>query len=221
MASTTTMYMMVYGRRAKTVKLADGTTADASTYGRKTGQIKVKDLNGDGKIDGTNDRAIVGKVRPDWTAGLTNTFTYKQWELSAFIYARMGFDVKAGALTLDGRYMQRSINYFVEGHNENADYYAPGINGESADTYQSSQNYLDGSYIKVRNINLGYNFKPSQLKKTGLSSVKIYAQCMNPFSIYRATDWLDTDFVNYSNNTKAMGATSATRSFVMGVNIGF
>jgi TonB-linked SusC/RagA family outer membrane protein len=208
-------------KTGQTVTLADGTTADASTYGRKTGQIKVKDLNGDGKIDGTNDRAIVGKVRPDWSAGLTNTFTYKQWELSAFIYARMGFDVRAGALTLDGRYMQRSINYFVEGHNENADYYAPGINGESADTYQSSQNYQDGSYIKVRNINLGYNFKPSQLKKTGLSSVKIYAQCMNPFSIYRATDWLDTDFVNYSNNTKAMGATSATRSFVMGVNIGF
>ncbi len=208
-------------KTGQTVTLADGTTADASTYGRKTGQIKVKDLNGDGKIDGNNDRAVVAKFRPDWTAGLTNTFTYKQWELSAFIYARMGFDVKAGALTLDGRYMQRSINYFVEGYNENADYYAPGINGESADTYQSSQNYSDGSYIKVRNINLGYTFTPKQLKKTGLSSVKIYAQCMNPFSIYRATDWFDADFVSYANNTRTWCATSATRSFVMGVNIGF
>ncbi len=208
-------------KTGQTVTLADGTTADASTYGRKTGQIKVKDLNGDGKIDGTNDRAIVGKSRPDWSAGLTNTFTYKQWELSAFIYSRVGFDVKAGALTLDGRYMQRSIDYFIAGYNEDAEYYAPGINGESADTYQSSQNYQDGSYVKVRNINLGYNFTPRQLKKTGLSSVKIYAQCMNPFTIYRATDWLDTDFVSYANNTRTMGATSATRSFVMGVNIGF
>lgn len=208
-------------KTGQTVTLADGTTADASTYGRKTGQIKVKDLNGDGKIDGNNDRAVVAKWSPDWTAGLTNTLTYKQWELSALVVARMGFDVKTGALTLDGRYMQRSINYFVEGHNENADYYAPGINGESADTYQSAQNYQDGSYIKVRNINLGYNFKPSQLKKTGLSSVKIYAQCMNPFSIYRATDWFDADFVSYANNARTWAATSATRSFVMGVNIGF
>lgn len=208
-------------KTGQTVTLADGTTADASTYGRKTGQIKVKDLNGDGKIDGNNDRAVVANFLPDWIAGLTNTFTYKQWELSAFIYARMGFDVRAGALTLDGRYMQRSINYFVEGYNENADYYAPGINGESADTYQGIQNYSDGSYIKVRNINLGYTFNRKQLKKTGLSSVKIYAQCMNPFSIYRATDWFDADFASYANNTKTWAATSATRSFVMGVNIGF
>lgn len=207
-------------KTGQTVKLADGTDADCTKYGRKTGQIKVKDLNGDGKID-AEDRKIVGKVRPDWSGGITNTFNYKQWELSCFIYARMGFDVKAGAANLDGRYMQRSINYFVAGHNENADYYAPGINGESADTYQGTQNYQDGSYIKVRNINLGYNFSPKQLKKAGISSLKVYAQCMNPFSIYRATDWLDTDLVSYANNTRTWGSTVTSTSFVFGVNVGF
>lgn len=208
-------------KTGQTETLADGTVADASTYGRKTGQIKVRDLNGDGKIDGSNDRRIVGKVRPDWTGGITNTFNYKQWEFSFFIYSRWGFDVQAGALTLDGRFMQRSIDYFVAGHNENAEYYAPGINGESADAYQSSQNYQDGSYIKVRNINLGYNFTPRQLKKAGLSSLKIYAQCMNPFSIYRATDWLDTDLVSYANNTRTFGSSTTSTSFVLGLNIGF
>ena len=63
-----------------------------------------------------------------------------------------------GSLTLDGRYMQRKIDYWVAGTNENAEYYSPGSNGEAADTYSSSMGYQDGSYIKVRNISLGYNF---------------------------------------------------------------
>ena len=209
-------------KTGETVTLADGTSADCTTYGRKTGQIKVKDLDGNGKIEANYDRAIVGKMRPDWSGGLTSTFTYKNWDFSFFIFSRWGFDVRTGALNLDGRYMQRSINYFVAGHNENADYYAPGINGESADTYQSTQNYQDGSFIKVRNINLGYTFKPSQLKGTGLSNVKLYCQFMNPFSIYRATSWLDADLVSYANNTRTFGgATTTTRSFVFGLNIGF
>lgn len=194
---------------------------EAATYGRKVGQIKVKDLNNDGKIDGTNDRQIIGHARPDWSGGITNTFTYKNLELSVFIFSRWGFDIRSGALTLDGRYMQRSIDYFVVGHNEDADYYAPGINGESPDSYQSSQSLQDGSYIKVRNINLGYNFTPKQLKRTGLSSLKIYAQCMNPFTLYRACDWMDTDLVSYDNNTRTFGSTTTSTSFVIGLNIGF
>lgn len=206
----------------RTTVLADGTVATAATYGRKTGQIKVKDLDGNGKIDPNVDREIVGKSRPDWTAGFNTSLNWKNWELSLFLYSRWGFDVRTGALTLDGRYMQRSINYFVPGYNENADYYAPGINGESADTYQSAQNLQDGSYIKVRNINLGYTFTPKQLRGTGLSNLKIYAQVMNPFSLYRACDWLDADLVSYANNRSTFGAsTVTTRSFVVGLNIGF
>ncbi|MGG6548151.1 UNVERIFIED_CONTAM: hypothetical protein NY100_22355, partial [Prevotella sp. 15_C9] len=89
--------------------------------GRKPGQIKVKDLNNDDKIDATNDRQIVGHVRPRWTAGWTNTFNYKNFELSVFILSRWGFDVPQGSLTLDGRYMQRKIDYWVAGINENAE----------------------------------------------------------------------------------------------------
>ena len=51
------------------------------------------------------------------------------------------------------------------------------------------------SYIKVRNISLGYNFTSKQLKNTGLSNLKVYVQAMNPFSIYIACDWLDTDLL--------------------------
>lgn len=184
-------------------------------------QIKVKDLNNDGTIDATNDRQIVGKIRPDWTAGWNNTFSYKNFELSFFILSRWGFTVPQGAASLDGRYMMRKLDYWVAGTNENAAYYSPGSNGEAADTYSSSMNYQDGSYIKVRNISLGYNFTQKQLKNTGLNNLKVYVQAMNPFSIYKACDWLDTDLLNYDNNTKTFGSATTIKSFVIGLNIGF
>lgn len=200
------------------VTLADGTEANAATYGRKTGQIKVKDINGDGKIDADNDRQIIGKKRPDWSAGLNTSLKYKNLELSMFIYSRWGYTVTGGSASLSGRYMSRSIDYFVAGYNEDAEYYAP---TGSNDTYASCQGYQDGSYIKVRNINLGYTFTKKQLNNTGISSLKLYAQFNNPFTIYRACDWMDCDQMNYSNSTKSFGTSTTTHSVAVGVNIGF
>ena len=118
--------------------------------------------------------------------------------------------------------MQRKIDYWVAGtKSENAEYYFRGQNVKAADTYSSSMGYQDGSYIKVRNISLGYNFTTKQLKNTGLSNLKVYVQAMNPFSIYKACDWLDTDLMNYDNNKKTFGSPTTIKSFVIGVNIGF
>lgn len=194
---------------------------EAAKYGRKPGQIKVKDLNDDGKIDANNDKQIVGTTRPDWSGGITNTFSYKNLELSCFIYARWGTMFRSGALTLDGRYQQRKIDYWIADVNEDAKYYSPGSNGESADTYSSSMNYQDGSFIKMRNISLGYNFNGKQLKTLGLSNLKVYAQCMNPFIIYKKCDYLDPDLSNYDNNTVSIGSSTTTRAFVFGINVGF
>ena len=195
--------------------------AEAAKYGRKPGQIKVKDLNNDDTIDANDDKKVVGYVRPRWTGGWNNTFNYKNFELSFFILSRWGFTVPQGAVTLDGRYMQRKVDYWVAGTNENARYYSPGSNGEGADTYNSAMNYQDGSYIKVRNISLGYNFTPQQLGKLGINNLKLYVQAMNPFNIYKACDFLDTDLVNYDNNTRTFGSPTTLKSFVIGVNIGF
>ena len=194
----------------------------AAKYGAKPGNIRVKDLDDNGKIDG-NDREIVGKVRPRWTAGWTNTFDYKNWELSFFMYARWKFTVPAGSETLGGMYAMRDVDYWVANTNEDAEYYAPGINGiGAADPYSSSMNYQDGSYIKMRNISLGYNFSPNELKKWGLgiNSLKLYVQAQNPFTIYRKCKWLDTDLLNYDNNTTSYGSLTTIRSWVVGIKIG-
>lgn len=194
---------------------------EAAKYGRNPGDIRVKDLNNDGEINANDDRKIVGTVRPDWSAGLTNTFRYKDFDFSFFIFSRWGFTVPAGQVTLDGRYMMRDLDYWVEGINEDAEYYAPKYN--MGDAYSSSMNYQKGSFIKVRNINLGYTIPEKVLKGlgAGISNVRIYAQVKNPFFIYKSCDWLDTDLMNYNNNTRNFGSGVSIRSYTIGLNVTF
>lgn len=192
---------------------------EAAKYGRKPGQIRVKDLVKDDKIN-DEDRTIIGRTRPRWSGGWHNTFTYKNFELSFFIFARWKFDIAKGAETLGGAYHMRKVDYFIAGSHEDAAYYMPGSNGSGADTYTTSMNLQDGSFIKMRNISLGYTFTPRQLKATGLSSLKVYVQAMNPFNLYRKCKWLDTDFMSYDNNATTYGSSTTIKSWVIGLNIG-
>lgn len=187
----------------------------ATKYSRLPGQIRIKDLkneldeNGQEiiSIDGNNDRMIVGKARPDWSGGFINTFNYKNFELSCFIYGRFGFTMETGAERLNGRFSMRKLDYWVKDVNEDAEYYAPG----EEDSYFTSMNYRDGSFIRVRNISLGYNFKPNILKSLGIGNLKLYTQLMNPFTIYQNIDWVDPD----------TGISTYNKSVVFGINIGF
>ena len=194
---------------------------EAAKYGRKPGQIRVKDLNDDGVIDSNNDKKIVGKTRPDWSGGIANTFNYRNFELSFFIYARWGFTVNTGGGNLGGLYQMRKLDYWIAGVNEDAEYYSPGSNGTSADSYATSQGYKDGSFVKMRNISLGYNFNSKQLNKLGINNLKFYAQLMNPFTIYSKCKILDTDLTSYDNNTTSTGTDTTIKGLVFGLNVGF
>jgi TonB-linked SusC/RagA family outer membrane protein len=195
---------------------------EAAVYGRLPGELKIKDLDGpdgvpDGVIDANYDRQVVGKSRPDWSGGFQNTFSYKNFDLSVFIYGRFGQTIQTGAETLSGRFAMRKLDYWVAGTNENAEYYAPGVNGENGDTYKSSMNYSDGSFIKLRNISLGYSLPQKLLSKSGVSSLKVYVQCLNPGLLYSKIDYLDPDVYIDTNMT----GSSYNRSVVFGLNIGF
>jgi TonB-linked SusC/RagA family outer membrane protein len=189
---------------------------EAKKYGREPGMIKIKDLSGpdgvaDEAISENYDRTVVGKRRPDWSAGMFNTLNFKNWELSFFLYGRFGFTINTGAETLSGRFAMRKLDYWIKDTNENATYYAPGIGGENGDTYKNSMNYQDGSFIKLRNVSLGYNFTSKQLKTVGLNNLKLYVQCMNPGLLYSKTNWIDPD----------LGGSIHNRGFVFGLNVGF
>ncbi|WP_311950083.1 SusC/RagA family TonB-linked outer membrane protein [Mucilaginibacter terrae] len=174
------------------------------------GSIKVRDVNGDYKIDANSDRVFRGSATPSWTGGITNTFNYKGVELSTFIYARWNFILRTGAENLQGRFAQRVVNYWTPTNPTN-DYPAPNNGNASGDPFVSSMNYQDGSFIKIRNITLGYFLPAKVTKSLGLSRVKVYAQALNPGLLYSKIDWIDPD----------LGGSTFNRGFVMGLNVGF
>lgn len=182
--------------------------ANGNTF--KAGDIKIADLNGDYKIDANNDRAIRGHSNPDWVCGFNNTFNYKNWELSVSMYARWGFTIATGAESLQGRFAQRVLNYWTPDNPTN-DYPSPNYNSAAGDTYKSSMNYQDASFIKIRNISLGYTFTDKVIGKLRMSNCKVYAQITNPGLLYSKVSWIDPD----------LGGSTFNRGIVLGVNIGF
>jgi len=176
----------------------------------KPGSIRIRDLNGDYKIDANNDRQILGHYNPSWTGGITNTFNYKNFDLSVFIVARYNFLIETGAESLQGRFAQRVLDYWTPSNPTNS-YPAPNYNSAAGDPYKSSMNYQDGSFVKIRNISLGYNFAADLAKKLTLSRLRIYAQAINPGLIYSNVKWIDPD----------LGGSTFNRGVVFGVNASF
>lgn len=176
----------------------------------KPGDIKVVDQNDDYKIDANNDRVIRGSSSPDWNAGFMNNFSYKNWDLDIFIYARWGFQIAAGQESLEGRYAQRVLDYWTPTNPTN-EYPSPNSASAIGDPFRSAMNYQDGSFIKIRNISLGYNLPKQALRTLTINNLKVFAQMMNPGLIYSKIDWLDPD----------LGGSTFNRGFILGVNVGF
>jgi TonB-linked SusC/RagA family outer membrane protein len=138
---------------------------NANALGAGVGQIKVQDTNGDGVIN-ANDRVLLGSDVPDFSAGLTNRFTYKNFDLSFFLFGRFGQMIVSGFHqdnnALAGRYQQIKVDYWTP-NNPNADFPRPFSNQEFPQ-YRQTLIYFDGSFIKLRNINFGYSFNSTVAK---------------------------------------------------------
>ncbi|WP_245849597.1 SusC/RagA family TonB-linked outer membrane protein [Hymenobacter crusticola] len=176
----------------------------AKAYGQRVGQIKIKDQNGDGKIDAVNDRIILGSTIPKWAGGITNRFAYKGFDLSFFIYARIGnmirSDFHIATNHLAGRYNNLDVNYWTPNNPTNE---FPRPNKDQEDpVYGATLQYFDGSFVKVRNINFGYNFTPAWAQTLKLSSLRLYTSIQQPFifatfrSKYKGIDPETSDVVN-------------------------
>jgi len=156
------------------------------------GQIRVQDLNGDGKIDAKDDQ-IIGHFNPNYTFGLTNRFSYKNFDLSIVIQARMGFTTIVPYVSSSnsatngwqylnlGRHNQPVINYWTP---SNPGGTFPEPNDQFQSQYYSTLQYYDGSFIRAKSINLGYTFSSALVKHVGISSLRIYANVTDPFFIY-------------------------------------
>ena len=164
---------------------------NANSAGFSFGNARPVDQNGDYKID-ANDRVIIGSTEPKFVTGLTNTFNYKNFELSFFIYGRMNYLSSAGAENLSGKTSQRVLDYYTE-NNINAAYQKPIYSAATGDQYHPTLGYLDGSFLKIRNISLGYNFTDELAEKIGVSKLRMYLQASNPGMLFSKAKWMDFD----------------------------
>jgi TonB-dependent starch-binding outer membrane protein SusC len=169
-----------------------GLIAQQTSPAQFPGQIRIEDVNGDRKIDAA-DRQILGNFQPKWEGGITNRVVFKNFDFSVMIYARMGMKVLVPYLGSDGsangytffnqgRVNQLKVDYWTRSNATNA-FPAPDA-GTDRFLYASTLQYVDGSFIKCRSINLGYQVHGKLLDRAGISSLRVYVNVTNPFVIY-------------------------------------
>jgi TonB-dependent starch-binding outer membrane protein SusC len=206
---------VIYGYKAlglwQTKDAATIATYNLNQY-TTPGTIRVADINGDNKIDANNDRQIIGWTRPRWVVGMTNTVNYKGFDLSIFLYGRLNFLHNYGGEVQAARSVNRKINYYTE-TNTNAEFQKPIFNagGAAGDPFYPALGYLKASFIKIRNISVGYNFDSKLIRKTGLSNLRAYMQMANPGMLFSKIKFIDMDVVGSTWN----------RGVTLGINASF
>lgn len=188
---------------------------EAAKYQAVPGQQKFVDQNKDGKIN-QDDKKIVGSRSPDWTAGMTNTFTYKDFDFSFMIYTRQGvkghseFYQNFAPYANDGAKFNRlDLDYWTP-ENPGAKHAMPGV-GQYSDWH-----YEDMSFVKVGNIGLGYKLPKTVLNKVGVNSARLSLDIQNPFTFsdYEGPD-PETGLQNSYN------ATYQVRTVLFGLKVKF
>lgn len=188
---------------------------EATKYGQEPGDIKVRDQDKNGTIDANKDRKVLGQQTPKWTAGLNNRFEYKGWELSFFLYARVGHLIRnqaAANFNPSGWANSIACDYWTPENPTNA-YPRPNFNKNESMLYKSTLAYCKGDFLKIKDITLGYSFPKQMIGKLNLSKLRVYTTLKNFFT-FSALD--DYDPERGGSNSYPM-----TKQVVFGVNVSF
>lgn len=206
--------------------LQQGETALPGNFETTAGSEKFRDYNGDGKLD-SQDKTIIGNPNPDFIFGLNNDFTYKNLDLNIFFQGSEG-----------GQILNYTLMELASGNNnattEVLDAWTPtntdtNVPKNAARTKRVTSRFVyDGSYIRLKNISLGYSLSENVVSKFGLSKVRFYISAQNLWTItdYPGTD-PETSYLNDNNsrsNTNLgldYGGYPNVRTFTMGLNVKF
>ncbi len=195
----------------------------------QTGDIQFEDVNGDGVFDVNNDRRIVGSANPDFFGGFTNTLNYKNFDFMAFLQYSYGNE----QLNMTRFFLEhggtRATNYI---HNQMGRWQQPGdvtmIPRMTAANYASnlrpSRFMEDGSYLRLKNISLGYRLPADFAKRLGLSSARIYVSGQNLFTITNYTGW-DPELTGTADEPLMLGveffSVPQSKTYMAGINFTF
>ncbi len=143
------------------------------------GDLKFKDVDGDGKIT-TADRTIIGNPTPDLTYGISLGLTFRNWELDIDMMGQSGNEIYR---TWDNynwsqfNYLKQRVNRW---HGEGTSDTQPALNTAHTINNMNSDYYVeDGSFFRIRNVQLAYNFDKTLIAKLKMQALKIYGNIQN------------------------------------------
>jgi TonB-dependent starch-binding outer membrane protein SusC len=200
------------------------------------GMIRYADLDKSGGLS-DSDRTFIGYAQPDFIYGLTNTVSYKNFELNVFIQGIQGNDIfNASRIETEGMYDSKNQSTRVLNRWKAAGQVtdipratggtagAPAGYSNDYNTFVSSRFVEDGSYMRLKAVTLSYKFGANLLQKFGITRMSVYATAQNLFTITNYKGF-DPEVSQNSPNGPAMGIDYGTypqsRSFIFGVTADF
>lgn len=158
---------------------------EAKKYKQEPGQIKIKDVDEDGKIT-DNDKVIIGQKEPKVIASIQNSLVYKDWDFSFNLVGQFGHIIEAGNYIAEWNADKMIIN--------NVDWWTPlnptnewpRVQTAQSQDYTSTLSKFKGDFIKLQDISIGYNFKRLLAPVCKVEKLRLYFQARNLFYLYRA-----------------------------------
>lgn len=197
--------------------------------GAEEGFFKYQDLNGDNQIT-PEDRVFIGNPNPDFTWGLNLGANYKSFDISAFFYGSQGneiFNYNKWWLDFWPSFQnQKSHDLLYNSWTpERTNATTPKASNKSnfSNNTQSVSYYVeDGSFVRLKNLQIGYNFPTSVISKVGLNRARVYVQGVNLFTASKYSG-LDPDINNNVDTAFGVdaGAYPLVKQYIFGLNIGF
>ena len=192
------------------------------------GDIRFVDINKDGKID-ENDRTNLGSATPDWNFGLNLSADYKNFDFSMMFQGQSGNKIANVAFVDSRNYSTRSNNAYKRWHGEGTTNSYPRATMNDLNRNYSSLNDMvhleDGSFIRLKNIQLGYTIPKQLLQKAGISNFRIYIAAQN---LWTFTNYTGFDPEVGSGNTGGFldfgidrAAYPQARTITTGVSVNF
>jgi len=171
----------VEGLYQSNLDIAASPPSTLGAYG--PGDFKYKDVNGDGVIT-PDDRTVIGNPTPDFTYGVSTNLEYKNFSLDIDVQGVYGNEVWRnwgnGSTFAQFNYRAVRENRWIGAGTSN---WEPRLTEASGYNKQNSTyNIEDGSYVRIRNIQLGYNFKPMSIKGVDFQNMKLYANVQNLYT---------------------------------------
>ncbi|GAB3826861.1 TonB-dependent receptor [Pontibacter rugosus] len=204
--------------------------------GIRAGDVKFRDINGDGDITTGADRTFVGSAVPDYFGGITNNFSYKGIDLSIFFQYSVGNEIYAMWKEQDaaGNLGAGANNNAIAKEEAEDRWTGPGTSNSvpraiygatgTFNAQRSSRFLEDGSYLRLKTLNLGYSLPSTVIDKVGLRKVRVYATAQNLLTFTKYSGF-DPEVSSNAQDAVTAANDQATlpqlRSFTLGVNIGF